>query len=109
MAGAGLDPCRHPVVRYDHRHPHRDAVLQVRLPGVLSLWKGNRIRRRCHVPSGESPVAGLKRDSAGPVRGYKRHPPVLHDHRNSLWSAVLQDCQAGIDAIRGHGALTAAP
>ena len=44
MAGALLDGCRHSLVHYDHRHPHRDAVLQIRLPGLLSLWKGNRIR-----------------------------------------------------------------
>ena len=105
VAGAVLDACGHPMVHYDHRHPHRNPVFQSRFSGILPLWEGNPLRRRSHVPSGEYPVAYLKRDSAGHIRHIERHSILLYDYRDSFRAAVLQDCEACPYAIRGDGVL----
>ena len=104
-----LDGCRHSLVHYNHRHPHWDAMLQIRLPGLLSLWKGNRIRGRGHLPSRQYPVAGNKRHPAGGGCSAERRNPVLHGYWNPVRAAVLQDCEACADALRGYGPLAVSP
>lgn len=98
VAGGGM-----PVVHHDHRDAGRAAVLQVCGAGILSVWKGSCVRRRCGQPACQHHLADCVGNTDGSRQCRNRRCLLHYNHRNSLWQAVLQDRQAGTSAVRGNG------
>lgn len=100
---AGMGIVRLSVVHHDHRDTDRLAVFQVRQSGILSVWKGSCVRRRCGQPACQHHLADCVGNPDGSRQCRNRRCLLHYNHRNSLWQAVLQDRQAGAFAVRGNG------
>ena len=92
-----------PVVHHHHRDTDWPAVLQVCGAGILSVWQGSGVWRGHGEPDCQHHLADCVGDSDGSRQCRNRCCLLHHNHRNSIWQAVLQDRQAGSSAVRGSG------
>lgn len=99
----GMGIVRLSVVHHDHRDTDWPAVFQIRQSGILSVWKGSCVRRRCGQPACQHRLVDCVGNPDGSRQCRNRRCLLHYNHRNSLWQAVLQDRQTGAFAVRGNG------
>lgn len=106
MAGAFMVTVRAFVVHFHSGHTHRGTVLQIRVPGLLSLWKAHPLRRRFRIHYRKYHLADSQRHPSGGQRSTERTSALCDDHRHPIWAAVLQVCKIGALAFWGGGLLS---